>query len=62
MLKGEGLMDKLESFMIMCMTRRTDCTPEKCLTCGWLRDETKEWLNKHGTEVIDNEVESKDGN
>ncbi len=32
--------------MIMCPTRRMDCTPNMCLKCGWLREETRESLNK----------------
>jgi len=35
-----------ETQMIMCITRERVCTPERCLKCGWLRDETKESLNK----------------
>ena len=35
-----------ETQMIMCITRERECTPERCLRCGWLRDEIKESLNK----------------
>jgi len=35
-----------ENKMIMCMTRELSCTPEKCLKCGWLKDDYKEWLNQ----------------
>ncbi len=31
-----------ETFMIMCITRGVDCTPEKCKRCGWLRSEVRE--------------------
>ncbi len=33
-----------ETQMIMCITRGKECTPERCLRCGWLRDEIKEKL------------------
>ena len=35
-----------ETQMIMCITRGKECTPERCLKCGWLRDDTKESLRK----------------
>jgi len=35
-----------ETQMIMCITREIECTPERCLKCGWLRDEVKESLNE----------------
>ena len=35
-----------EAQMIMCITRERVCTPERCLKCGWLRNETRERLNK----------------
>jgi len=35
-----------ETQMIMCMTRERDCTPSKCLKCGWLRDEVMDQLKK----------------
>lgn len=33
---------KEEAFMIMCITRGRDCTPERCKKCGWLRSEVRE--------------------
>ena len=33
-----------ETQMIMCVTREMRCTPERCLKCGWLRDEVRERL------------------
>lgn len=41
-----------ESFMIMCITRGRDCAPEKCLKCGWLRDEVRESLNRRVLEEM----------
>ncbi len=35
-----------ETQMILCMTRRMECTPSNCLNCGWLKDETKTVLQK----------------
>jgi hypothetical protein len=35
-----------ETKMILCMTRERTCTPDKCLKCGWLKDETKAWLKE----------------
>ena len=35
-----------ETQMIMCITRGKECTPERCLKCGWLRDDTRESLRK----------------
>lgn len=32
---------KGEAFMIMCITRSIDCTPDKCKKCGWLRSEVR---------------------
>jgi len=45
-----------ESKMIMCITRERDCTPEKCLKCGWLRDEVRENLNKWQKEWESNKL------
>ncbi len=49
-----------ETHMIMCITRERECTPERCLKCGWLRDEVRERLNKDQAEWdnphIDKEV------
>ena len=30
----------------MCITRGRECTPDRCLQCGWLRDGVKEELIK----------------
>lgn len=35
-----------ETKMIMCITRERNCTPDKCLKCGWLRDDVREKLIK----------------
>ncbi len=47
-----------ETQMIMCITRDRECTPEKCLICGWLRDEVSESLHKRQAEW---ETEAKGG-
>ncbi len=39
-----------ETQMIMCITRERVCTPERCLICGWLRDEVRETLQKDQSE------------
>ena len=41
-----------ETQMIMCITRERVCTPERCLKCGWLRDEVRERLNKDQEQFI----------
>jgi len=42
-LEAKKAYRKLEAGMIMCITREMECTPERCATCGWLRDEIREY-------------------
>lgn len=55
-MTGKSEYSVAESFMIMCITRGRDCTPGKCLKCGWLRDEVRESLNKR---VLEEQEEEK---
>jgi len=48
----ESAYSPAETQMIMCMTRERECTPERCLKCGWLRDEVKERLNNDQAEYV----------
>lgn len=41
---------KAETNMILCPTRDSKCTPERCKTCGWLQDEIRKELQEHGDE------------
>jgi len=43
-----------ETQMIICMTRSIGCTPQQCLKCGWLRDDTIERLDKDEAEYEEN--------
>jgi len=41
MYERKRSLSSIRIFYVMCITRRRDCTPESCATCGWLRDEVK---------------------
>jgi S-ribosylhomocysteine lyase LuxS involved in autoinducer biosynthesis len=41
-----GEYSPAETKMIICLTRERDCTPTRCLKCGWCRKEDLENLNK----------------
>lgn len=47
---SQSIYTKAETHMILCITRGTKCTPELCKNCGWLKNETKEYLKLYGDE------------